>query len=86
MKALLATDWAYPTIADWEKCAGRQAPPVFCAGFRCARDDEQPGDWAHAGHDQWGIGYDMGLTTNAMLHALGANAAGQPPAARKETV
>ena len=76
-----APDWAYPTIADWEECAGRKASPAFCAGFRCARDEEQSGDWAmQAGNDEWGVGYDMGRTKNAMLRALAANAPADLPA------
>jgi hypothetical protein len=69
----LATDWAYPTIADWEKCAGRKANQAFCAGFRCARDEEQPGDWKMCNLIQWGSGYDVGRTTNGVLRALVAH-------------
>lgn len=65
-KHLLASDWAYPTVQDWERCAGYKASPAFRAGFRCARDEHQ--------HEAWQTGYDMARMTNALIRALAANA------------
>jgi hypothetical protein len=59
---LVGGDWAYPTVQDWERCAGYKASRAFRAGFRCARDEHE--------HEAWQTGYDMARMTNALIRAL----------------
>ena len=62
---LLDADWAYSTIEEWERLAGRKATPEFACGFKCARNVKDQAEWQ--------VGFDMGRMTDALIRALAAN-------------
>lgn len=65
------TDWAYPTIQDWERHAARYASPQFVAGWKFGRgtgaDVCPPGPQT----GDWGDGFAMATVTNSQLRKLG---------------